>query len=174
MSSKKFDELDRAPTVRAIEQQFGVRLSKIGARQKYLLDEAGMPYVVLGGYDDWHGIPKDILVDARKRPAGKLIVAKRLPSKICVYCGPLTKLLDNEHKLATNAAGERQFNLGWIDGHPHIKEVRDLRLELVTEISYSDEAKEKDRREKQVAKLLAALSPEQRDVVLKSFQGKGT
>ena len=102
------------------------------------------------------------------------MIAKRTRFGIRVYWGALQTLLKNEGKLSTNAAGERQFNLGWINGHPHIKEVRDLRLELMTEISYSDAAKEKDGREKQVAKLLAALSPQQRDAVLKSFQGKGS
>lgn len=172
MSGQKFDQLDRDRTIMAVQDHFGVTLSRVGSRPKYLVDEAGIPYLVLGGYDDWHGIPKDIFADARQRPAGKLIVAKRLPSKICVYCGPLSKLVETEHKLSTNAAGDRQFVLGWTNRHPHMKEIRDLHLQLLKEIDYPNEAKEKDRRSKELRKILAALSPEQREVVLKNFGSK--
>jgi hypothetical protein len=171
MSNMKFDELDRERTIELVEQHHGVRLAKVGSRQKFLVDESGIPYLVLGGYGDWHGIPKDIL-DACRRPDGKLIVAKRLPSRILVYCCPLGTLLANEHKLSITAAADRQFNIGWSAGIPHIKEVREMRLELIGEVSFTDEAKEKERRSDKVQRLLAALSPDQREVVLASFKSK--
>jgi hypothetical protein len=170
MSAQKFDEFDRLQTIQAIERCLTVKLSRVGSRSKFLIDEDGAAYLVLGGYRDWHGIPQEILLAAGTKSPGKLVIAKRLPATIRVYSGPLKTLLDNEHKLLSNAAGDRQFNLGWSGDHPYISEVRDLRLELLMEIDYSEEAREEDRRQKKIRQLLANLSPDQREAVLDSLR----
>ena len=135
-STRKFNGSDRLQTVRAIEQFLGVNLSKIGSHRTFLEDETGTPYLVLGGYGDWHGIPPEIVGDARsKHPHGKLMLAKHEGVRIKVYAGSLDALLQRTDSLAFNQEGYCQFDLGWQDGRPFIKQALDVQLELLTEIA---------------------------------------
>lgn len=159
MPDQRFDELDRERVVADLETRFAVKLSPIGAWRKYFEDEARSPYVILGGSGDWHGIDNKILIDARTRLPGRLIVAKLRTKRMEVYCAPLSTLLENEMNLTISQRGDRQFNLKWTDRQPHIKEVPAARLELLAELPYS--------RPEMARQAFEALSKEEREAMLK-------
>ena len=60
-SSGKFDNLARLRVIDAVHEHFDVTLKRVGRRYKWLRDESGRNWWVLGGKDDWHGIPEDMM-----------------------------------------------------------------------------------------------------------------
>lgn len=171
MFTQKFDDYDRARTIGAIEELLGATLKKVGTRRKFLVDETGTPYWIFGGYEDWHGFPEKMIADARMGdPNGSLVIARRTKTKIKVYLGPLGPLLYNGDKLHATKERDRQFNLNWKNDHPNIKEIPEIHFELLTEIEYSEEEKEKDRRVKEFKKSIAALPEEDRAALLNTLE----
>ena len=67
MTSPKFDEQDRKKVISEVEKHFNVNLSRVGSRRKYLEDSSHKSYWVIGGYEDWHGIPPDMFEQEEKR-----------------------------------------------------------------------------------------------------------
>jgi hypothetical protein len=140
-SSRKFNNRDRERTIEVVEQYFHVKLTrKDSRRKKYLQDENASPYLFLGGREDWHGIPEKILIDGQNSDLdGKLIIVKRSGEKSKIYWSDLKWLL-NASGLHVNKEGDRQFNLDWRTDPPFIKEAPNVRLQLLTEIEYADQA----------------------------------
>ena len=171
MSTRKFDDIDRARTISAIEEHLGIKLKKIASRRKFLVDQTGSPYWIFGGYEDWHGFPGKMIADAQERDSnGTLVIARRTKTKIKIYQAALQPLLRNADKLHVNKAGDRQFNLIWKGGHVYIKEAPEIHFTPLTEIEYSEEEKEDDRRVKEIKKFLAALSKEDRAALLNTLE----
>jgi len=101
MVNPKFDETDRRKVIAEIETHFGVKLSPVGTRRKYLQDQTRRTFWVFGGYEDWHGIPAEMMEAEEKRNAeGILVVAKRGRTRIDIYTGPLLPLIKNKKSLS--------------------------------------------------------------------------
>ena len=60
---QRFDNIDRKHVIATLERSFGSRLEKVGKRDIYLKNSADVRFVVLGGNEDWHGIPDDVIED---------------------------------------------------------------------------------------------------------------
>ena len=89
---EKFDNLDRTRVISEIQRYFGVKLQRVGRRFKWLRDESGRNWWVLGGIDTWHGIPEEMMEDERRTQVeGVLVIAY--------------KKLTMEHRRVQGAAG---------------------------------------------------------------------
>ncbi|GMR20368.1 MAG: hypothetical protein BMS9Abin36_0963 [Gammaproteobacteria bacterium] len=173
MISQRFDEQDRKKVISEVETHFGVSLSRVGSRRKFLEDSNHRTFWVLGGYDDWHGIPPDMIEDEEKRNSnGVLIVAKRHKNRIDVFSGSLQLLIVNKAKLAHTKKGDYQFNIHIRGNHLFVKEIAELSLAKLGEASYTNEDKVTDKKTEEIEALLNELSPEEQKEILETYANK--
>lgn len=167
MKSLKFDEHDRKKVISEVEEHFGVQLSRVGSRRKFLESEGGKTFWVLGGYDDWHGIPPEMVDEEKCRNTnGVLVVAKRYNNRIDIFSGPLQPLIDNKGMLSHTKKGEYQFNINIRGNHLFIKEIQGLSLVKLGEAQYSEEEKDSEKKVQEIKAVLSKLSPEERRELL--------
>ncbi len=167
---KKFDELDRQRVVTEVEHQLGVKLSPSGRRKKSFVDENCTPFWVLGGCEEWHGIPHDMMAPERELVRdGTLVIAKIKGQSIKIYTGSLREFVHNADAFPTNRERDCHFNVVWRGAYATINELPDYKLYLMAEIDYSTEHKEHDRAVKDFGKALEKLTSEERKAVLLSL-----
>ena len=170
MSTPKFDEQDRRKVISDIERHFGIALSRIGNRRKALCDESGKTYWVLGGYDDWHGIPADMMNEEESRDSnGMLIIARRFKSRIDVFAGELKPLIVGKSHLSHTAKGDYQFNIRVRGNHLFIREIPDYALQKLGSADYSDDQKSSDQKLDEIRALVEKMSPEEKRDFLKQL-----
>ena len=162
MATKKFDNPDRNRVIRAVEEYYGVKLVKAGRRPKWLQDESGRNWWVLGGYGGYHGVPEDMMeAELQASTSGMLIIAVRKLPDIEIFSGPVGQLCKNRHNLyrAWNTTRDYQFittgsrNELKVTGE---KDVEIVRLERIISFSYSEEDKAQDRELGKLRKEIAA------------------
>jgi hypothetical protein len=170
MNSRKFDEHDRKKVISEVEDHFAIHLSPVGSRRKFLEDEEGKTYWVLGGYDDWHGIPLEMMEEEDRRSTnGVLVVAKRYKTQIDIYFGPLQPLIRNKDMLSHTENGDFQFNINLHGNHLFIKEVKGLSLAKLGEAPYSGEEKDSDKKIQDFKAMLSKLSPDEQKEFLEKL-----
>jgi hypothetical protein len=169
-TKKKFDEDDRRRVIAVIEQHFGISLKAIDSYRKYLRDEHGSRYIVLGGYEDWHGIPRKIFAAEEASPADTtLIIAKRSKTAIDIFSGPLRPLLDRKDDLPkTNH--EYVFNLSFGANGLKVREAPNLVLRRLDETRYSVEEKQAEIRAREIAALVGGLSTAERAELIRRLK----
>jgi hypothetical protein len=173
MSGLKFDECDRQKVISAIENHFGVTLAPISGRRKFLEDRSGKIYWLLGGYEDWHGIPKEMFLLENKRKAdGLLVIAKRYKSKIDIYTGKLNILIESERRLSHTKTGDLQFNITIRNNHMYINEVYGYFLHKIDSIVFSDEENKKAKNSSSAIKIIRRLSHDKRQALLEKLLQK--
>ena len=129
MPTPKFDEIDRTKVIAEISDHLGIRLTPVRKYKRFLEDEQGRPYWVLGGYDEWHGITAKMLEETKNRPeGGVLVIAKRYKTKIEIFVGSLQPMLDQSSRLSHPQSGDYQFNVAIRANLMTIKEVEGLVL----------------------------------------------
>ncbi|MBJ6799714.1 hypothetical protein [Geomonas propionica] len=142
MATLKFDEADRRNVIAEVERCYKVKLMPVGNYRKYLRDQTGRTFWVFGGYDDWHGIPsKMIKAEEGQSGNGVLIVAKRYGSRIDVYSGALSPLIQNKKSLCLTKQGDYQFNIRIRGNGLTIHEVPTLHLSKLSESQFTTEEK---------------------------------
>lgn len=170
MTQQKFDEHDRKKVIAAVEKEFAIKLSPVGSRKKYLQDEVGKTYWIFGGYEDWHGIPPDMMEAEEKRTGeGVLIVAKRYKNNIDIFAGDLRQLIDHKRDLSKTVKGDYQFNIRIRGDRLFIKEVTGLTLKKLGAAAYTGEEKESDKKFGELEALVGKLTPEQRKRLLEEL-----
>jgi hypothetical protein len=161
----KFDEADRSAVIRAIQAQRGVRLSPVRRRRKWLRDEENRSYWVLGGYDEWHGIPEEMMdAEADEPTGGFLALAIRKREALQIFFGPVEPIVRNRSRLyrARQTTGEYQyqFTITTRGNRVHIKQVPGAALRELAEVVYPAREKAKDQNAQTTRRLLESLSPE--------------
>lgn len=170
MKSLKFDEADREKVISEVEKNLKVKLTRMGRRRKCLSDQNGRTFWVLGGYQNWHGIPPDMLKEEkRKSTNGVLVVAKRDISKIDIYSGSLQKLVENETHLSHTQNGDFQFNIDIRGDRLIIKEVPELVLSRIGAPTYEIKEKDEDKKFQRMKEAFRQLTSEQRENLLKEL-----
>jgi hypothetical protein len=173
MKKLKFDETDREKVISEIEKFFKVILTRSGRRRKSLSDQNKKSCWVLGGYDNWHGIPPDMMAEEKKRSTnGILVVAKRYTSRIDIFIGSLQKLVDNENFLSHTQNGDFQFNIDIRGDHLFVKEVDGLTLIRLGGSTYSQEDKEIDSKDIELKGIIRGLSLEQKRKLIEELVAK--
>ncbi len=139
MRGLKFDERDRQLVITEIEKILGVSLAPVSGRRKFLEDRSGRTYWVLGGYDNWHGIPNDMFILEKARKSdGVMVVAKRYKSRIDIYTGKLHTLIKNERLLSNTSSGDLQFNILLRNNIMIIKEIHEYYLHKIHSIDLNN------------------------------------
>lgn len=168
MTNPKFDETDRRKVIAEIESHYQVKLTRVGTRRKYLQDQNKRTFWVFGGYEDWHGIPAEMMEAEEKRNAdGVLVVAKRGRTRIDIYTGPLLPVIKNKKNLAHTQKGEYQFNIRQRGNSLTINEVPGLHLSALGTASYTTEEKATDKAFEEIETIFGKkLSPGAREKLL--------
>lgn len=165
----KFANLDRAHVISALEEHYGIKLKKVSPRHKWLRDESDRNWWVLGGRDDWHGIPEEMMEDERQAHLeGRLVIAEKRLGSLVVFEGPLSRLVSARGKLyrATQTTGDYQFTVEVKGDAMRCVQASDVALRRITSIPFSDEQKARTRQINKLKKEMSAMSPEERAVLL--------
>ena len=134
MATNRFDSLDRNRVIRAVEEYYGVKLEKVGRRRKWLQDESGRNWWILGGYGVYHGVPEEMMEAEQKAlTAGMLIIAARKLTDIDIFSGSAEKLCKNRNRLyrAGKTTGDYQFNIHTSGSPPRLKVTGEKNVEIV-------------------------------------------
>ena len=173
MAQSKFDETDRRAVIDALSHHFGVRLARVGRRRKWLRDDAGHSYWILGGYGEWHGLPEDMMDAEVSSPSdGFIVIAMRQRSVMEIFIGPLAPLVAARPKLyrASKTTGDYQFTFKKRGACLIINQVPSASLSDLTGLSFDDTEKDSLKRFQEVEKLIGALSEDEREELLEKWQ----
>jgi hypothetical protein len=170
MAKLKFDETDRQKVIEAVESHFKVKLTPVGNRRKFLRDDTMRSYWVFGGYEDWHGIPAEMLdAEIRNNTDGILVVAKRGLRKIEIYAGRLSPLVKNKNLLSLTKKGEYQFNVRTRGERLTILEVPEVSLHKIEAAEYPVREKESEKATAALKDAVRRMTPEQKAELLKEL-----
>ena len=137
MADIKFSGDERKPVIERLETLKHIKLKPVGRYKKFLEGSDGMYYCIVGGIDDWHAIPKEVMDQEKKDQASVyLVIARLLKTKIEIYGGLLKPLFELRGSLSRNQKGDFQLNLKTpTDGILSIKEVAGVKFEKLDEFS---------------------------------------
>jgi hypothetical protein len=142
----KFGTLDRERVIDEVQEHYDVKLKKVGPHPKWLQDESGRNWWILGGTGDWHGIPEEMMEDEQQaRVEGMLVIAQRKLTHIEAFAGLLGPLVSARDKLSWAQSRAYQFWVKMSGAHLQCVQAPDVVLERFARIPYSvkDEELEK-------------------------------
>ena len=171
--SRKFDNLDRDCVIRAIQEHCGVKLQRVGSRSKWLRDESGRNWWVLGGRGGWHGIPEEMMEDEKQAQLeGRLVIAEKKLANLELFEGPLSRLVNARDRLyrAAQTNGDYQFTVEVKGDAMRCAQASDVVLRRIASTPFSDEQKERARQMNKIQKEMLAMSPEDRANFLAKLQ----
>jgi hypothetical protein len=129
----EFDEKCRRRVVRELQRHFRVDLKKIGRLRKYLVDNKGVRYIVLGGVEYWHGIPQSIFRD-EESAAGEtvLVIATLDGNSLDIFVGPFRPMLEHRGRLSVYE-DHYVFHLHRFTTRLLLREIPSLELKQITQ-----------------------------------------
>ena len=158
-AATKFDNLDRKRVTDAVQEHYGVKLGIVGRRPKWLRDESGRTWWILGGVAGWHGIPKEMMEHEKEAQLGGiLVIADRRLRSIEVFVGEMSQLVNSRDKLYPTKTGAYQFTVKVRGDIMQFVQVPAVVLERIVSIPHSDEDREQVRRVSEFKKTIARLS----------------
>ena len=166
---EKFDNLDRTRVISEIQGYFGVKLQRVGRRPKWLRDESGRNWWVLGGIGTWHDIPEEMMEDERRTQVeGVLVIAYKKLTSIDVFKGPLGPLVSASNELpgATQPRSKYNLNVKVSGTCMRCIEVPNVVLARFATNPYSAEDKTRDRRLAEFCKTISSMSLEDTVVLM--------
>ncbi|MBV1930794.1 MAG: hypothetical protein KUG71_03680, partial [Porticoccaceae bacterium] len=135
----KFDNTDRRHVVEEIERHVGEKLSRVGRRHIYLSDKSDNRYIVLGGIDDWHGIPDDVIEDIEQHKSqAYLAIAIKNQKSLKIYFGEMEPLLNSLKYLDRPGNDKYTFHVNERKDHLIIREANSVSLDFLVEIPHSE------------------------------------
>ena len=174
---ERFGNLERERVIKAIQAHYGVTLHQVGQRPKWRRDETGRNWWVLGGREDWHGIPAEMMDDEiAASTEGMLVIAQKKVDSIDAFAGTLGPLVDarGEFYRVGNTAGNDQYQF--------TVEIRRGRMQCVqaptvlkrfATFAYSALDRERDRNWHALMKDVAAMSDEERARLIEKLKRMG-
>lgn len=137
----KFDDVDRGKVISEMEKALQITLTKVGSRRKYLQDQNGVRYLLVGG-DVWHGLPEDVVTaELIKDYSSKIVVASKLAGRMDVFVGSLKKLIDCRSDLSFTKDSQFVFKLRKSGQNLIVKEVPSCSLEKFISFQYQSNNK---------------------------------
>jgi|GEM_PF-4844516 len=155
----KFDNIDRQHVVDEIQKHIGSKLSHTTRRHIYLKDDEGKTYVVLGGIDDWHGIPDEVIDDIEKNCSESFLsITLKKRKTLKIYFGtmePFMKVLGQLDRI-----GNDKYTFHVDEGNDLlvIREARSVTLDLLTEVLHSESDRTNTKSKEGINKLLENMS----------------
>lgn len=169
----KFDKWDRKRVVALIQETYSVKLSAEGRRDTWFRDEFGAEWWILGGKDDFHGIPEQMMErEGGEEITGKLVFTQKLVDSLNVYVGSLQPLIDAKHSLYRRSKDDAYlFEIVTERSGARIVQAPSVVLKKIGTIPHTDSDRASIKNVDAVAKRLKALSPDERAELLKRFGG---
>jgi len=88
MADVKFSDDERDAVVRSLEKLRGIKITRIGSKKKFFKGTDNLHYCIIGGRDDWHEIPEEVMTQEKESSKSVfLVIARWLKTKIEVYGG---------------------------------------------------------------------------------------
>jgi hypothetical protein len=166
MTTAKFDETDRRKVIAEVEFHYQVKLAPVGSRRKFLRDQNGRTFWIFGGYEDWHGIPPEMMkAEEVYGDDGVLVIAKRHRNRIDIYCGVLKPLIQNKKSLSLSKKGDYQFNIRIRGNGLVLHEIQSLHLSKLGEATFTIEEKATEK----AVTIIRKLSPSAREKLLEEL-----
>jgi len=111
---KQDTEQYRDIVINRIESHFGVSLSQVIGRRKWLKDNRGRKFWVLVGSKTWHGIPEEMMDSEIHNPSNGVLVIAKIDNKISnvdisIYHCPLEAFVKNRNKLSRARRGNNDY-----------------------------------------------------------------
>lgn len=173
MTMKRFGDAERSRAVYELEKALNVKLIPIRPYKKWLRDNDGNRYCLVGGYGDWHGIPSEVLSPQQERGKTQLVVVRMLKDKAELYIGPLDPLVENKHMLPRSSGGEYHFNIRSASGGClRIMELSGYSLKKILEFPCLALEKEDDKHIYEAIKKLQKLPPQAREALITRLQAE--
>ena len=154
MQQEKFTTEDRKLVIAKLEEIQQSKLTPIKSSKKLFSDEKGIYYFIFGGKNDWHGIRPNAMIELENySKEGAFVVVKKYKSKMDLCVGSLTIFLQEKNKLIQTQKGDLQFHTILTEDGMYLKEIPDLYLNKVGEITFSGYKKDLSRLEN-IAKII--------------------
>ena len=156
----KFDKWDRKRVVDLIQETFGVTLSAVGSRDIWLRDESGAEWWILGGKDDFHGIPEEMMErESGEEITGKLVFTQKLVDSLNVYVGSLQPLIEAKHSLFRRSRDNAYlFEMDVRRDGVRIVQTPSVVLKKIGTILHTDSDRESAQNVKKATKMFESLS----------------
>jgi hypothetical protein len=167
---KKFDKLDRQYVIEEVERIFDTKLTRVGRRRIYLKSTQSARFIVLGGIEDWHGIPDDVIEDIESFDDIHLVLAIKKQETIKIYHCDMTVFLENLEKLNRPGNDKFAFNIDEYREYARIRKATAVTLDLLVEINYTAGDRKITETKDNLKKLLDRLSPEERSRLISKYK----
>ena len=136
MQQEKFTAEDRKLVIAKLEEIQQSKLTPIKSSKKLFSDEKGLVYFIFGGKNDWHGIRPNAMIELENySKEGAFVVVKKYKSKMDLCVGSITIFLQEKNKLIQTQKGDLQFHTVLTEDGMYLKEIPDLYLNKVGEIT---------------------------------------
>lgn len=154
MAVDKFTDADRKLVLEELERIQKTKLIQIRPSRKLFVDEKGLPYLIFGGKEDWHGITENGMKElSNYKKEGAFVVVKKFKTKLEINVGSLSILFSNKNKLSKTRSGGFQFHCIQTEDGLYVEEIPDLYCNKVAEVFFPNYKKDLSRL-KQISKII--------------------
>ena len=170
----KFDKWDRKRVIGLIQETSGITLSAVGSRDIWFRDESGSEWWILGGKDDFHGIPREMMErESGGEPTGQLVFAQKLADSLNVYLGSVQPLVAAKHKLSRRKKDNAYlFNVVVRNDSMRIVEEPSVVLKKIGTIPHTDSDRESVKKFEDVMKQFGSMTPDEQTKFMEELKGR--
>jgi hypothetical protein len=153
MKTEKFTDKDRKLVLDELEKIQKVKLIQAKSKKLYI-DENGLPFLIFGGREDWHGITESIMNELNScNKEGAFVVVKKFKTRMDINIGSLSVFVLNKKNLVKTKNGDFQFHCISTEDGLYIEEIPDLYCNKITEIYFPNHKKDLSRL-KEISKII--------------------
>ena len=154
MKAEKFTDKDRKLVIEELEKIQKVKLIQVKPSRKLYIDENGLPFLIFGGREDWHGITENGMNELNTyNKEGAFVVVKKFKTKMDINVGSLSVFMSNKDKLVKTKNGVLQFHCIPTEDGLYLEEIPDLYCNKVAEVYFPNHKKDLSRL-KEISKII--------------------
>lgn len=172
MTVDKFTDSDRKLVLEELERIQKTKLTQVKPSRKLFVDEKGLPYLIFGGKEDWHGITENGMKElSGYKKEGAFVVVKKFKTKLEINVGSLAILFSNKNKLLKTKVGGFQFHCIQTEDGLYVEEIPELYCNKVSEIFFPNHKKDLSRL-KEISKIINIEIDEETPLTHSDIQAK--
>ena len=154
MKAEKFTDKDRKLVLEELERIQKVKLIPVKSSRKLFIDENGLPFLIFGGREDWHGLTANGMKElSNYQKEGAFVVVKKFKTKMEINVGSLSIFYSNKNKLLTTKSGGFHFHCVTTEDGLYVEEIPELYCNKVSEIYFPNHKKDLSRL-KEISKII--------------------
>jgi hypothetical protein len=151
---EKFTDIDRKLVIEELEKIQKTKLTQVKPSRKLFVDENGVPFLIFGGKEDWHGITENGMNELLSyNKEGAFVVVKKFKTKLEICVGSLSVFVSNKEKLSMTKSGGFQFHCIITEDGLYVEEIPELYCNKVAEIYFPNHKKDLSRL-KEISKII--------------------